>query len=113
MVQRSSHPASHLAPDPAPDPEPSASLEEWIGKRWSTWAGAVAMLFAVGFYLQLASGRGWIGPTAKIAIAIGVGLVGIVLGDRWLRRDARVLGQGLAGAGLGAVFGALYAGHAP
>ncbi len=70
------------------------------------------MLFAVGFYLQLASGRGWIGPTAKIAIAIGVGLVGIALGDRALRRDARVLGQGLTGAGLGAVFGALYAGHA-
>src|SRR5687768_2725389 len=96
----------------SPDPERSARLEEWVGKRWSTWAGAVALLFAAGFYLQLALGRGWVGPLGKIASAIGAGLVAILLGDRALRRDARVLGQGLTGAGLGTVFGALYAGHA-
>jgi uncharacterized membrane protein len=87
------------------------SLEERIGKRWSTWAGAAAILCAAGYYLQLASGRGWLGPWGKIGIAIAGGLLACVLGDRALRKDARVLGQGLLGAGLGVVFGALYAGH--
>jgi uncharacterized membrane protein len=93
-------------------PASSPSLEERIGKRWSTWAGAVALLFAAGFYMQLASGRGWLGPIGKLAIAIVAGAFAVFLGDRALRKDARVLGQGLIGAGLGVVFGALYAGHA-
>lgn len=95
--------------------EPSrsaAEFEERVGKRWSTWAGAIALILAGGFYMQLASGRGWIGPTAKLAIAIVAGAFAVFLGDRALRRDARVLGMGLVGAGLGVVFGALYAGHA-
>ncbi len=89
-----------------------STLEERIGKRWSTWAGAVALLFAGGFYMQMASGRGWIPKEAKVAVAIALGALAIFLGDRFLRRDARVLGQGLVGAGLGVVFGALYGGHA-
>jgi uncharacterized membrane protein len=103
-------------PDPAPvsgaPPSAEPSLEERIGKRWTTWTGAIAILFAAGFYLQLAAGRGWLGPIGKIAIAIAGGALAILLGDRAIRRDARSLGQGLVGAGLGVVFGALYAGHA-
>lgn len=72
----------------------------------------MALLFAGGFYMQMASGRGWIPKEAKVAIAIALGALAIFLGDRFLRRDARVLGQGLVGAGLGVVFGALYGGHA-
>jgi uncharacterized membrane protein len=86
------------------------TLEERIGKRWSTWAGAVALFCAAGFYLQLASGRGWLGPIGKVAIALAGGVLAAVLGERALRRDARVLGQGLLGAGFGIVFGAIYAG---
>ncbi len=97
---------------PDPDRPTRLSLEERIGKRWSTWTGAVALLFAAGFYLQLAAGRGWLGPIGKIAIAIAAGTLAVVAGDRATRRDARVLGQGLIGVGIGVVFGALYAGHA-
>lgn len=72
----------------------------------------MTVLLAGGFYMQMASGRGWIPKEAKVAIAVALGALAVFLGDRFLRRDARVLGMGLVGAGLGVVFGALYGGHA-
>ncbi|HVV88380.1 MAG TPA: DUF2339 domain-containing protein [Kofleriaceae bacterium] len=87
-------------------------LEEWFGRQWATWLGALALLGAGGYYFQLAAGHGSFSPTAKLAIALAAGAVATLIGDRMIRRDARLLGQALLGVGLGLGFGATYAGFA-
>lgn len=97
---------------PAPAPSAPRGLEERAGKQWATWLGALALLGAGAYYFQLASGNGSLGPAAKLAIALGAALVAGLLGDRFVRRDVRLLGQALLGVGLGVGFGAVYAGFA-
>lgn len=93
-------------------PAPGLDLEQRLGRRVATWVGAVAILCAAGFYFQLASSRGWLPPQGKIALAMIAGVIAALLGDRFIRKDARALGQGVLGLGLGLMFGALHVGCA-
>jgi uncharacterized membrane protein len=99
-------------PVPVPTPIPSRSLEERIGTRWITWVGSLALFLAVAFFLQVAVTRGWLGPTARIALAIAFGTTLAIVGDHFLRKRMRPLGQGLLGTGAAILYIALYAGMA-
>ncbi len=107
-----SSPSTPVPSGAAPASSAPRGLEERAGKQWATWLGALALLAAGAYYLQLASGNGSLGPVAKLAIALGAALFAALLGDRFIRRDVRVLGQALLGVGLGVGFGAVYAGFA-
>ncbi|MCE9575623.1 MAG: DUF2339 domain-containing protein [Deltaproteobacteria bacterium] len=96
----------------SPAQAPGLDLEQHLGRRVATWVGAVAVLCAAGFYFQLASSRGWLPPGGKIALAMIAGVIAALAGDRFIRKDARALGQGVLGLGLGLMFGALHVGCA-
>ncbi|MEZ4403197.1 MAG: DUF2339 domain-containing protein [Kofleriaceae bacterium] len=109
---RSTTSTADQRPPTPPKPASSTTLEERLGKHAATWIGAIAILAASGFYVRLAASRGLIGPAGKLALIVGIGALCGLVGDRLLRRDARLLGQGLMGVGLGLVFCAGYAGFA-
>jgi hypothetical protein len=59
------------------------SLEDLIGGRVLPWAGAVAVLLGVAFFVAVAISRGWLGEGARIALAYGGSAVLLAAGA-WL-----------------------------
>src|SRR5829696_50371 len=49
----------------------AVSVEDLIGGRVLPWAGAIAVLLGVAFFVAVAIGRGWLGETARIVLAYG------------------------------------------
>ncbi|MEW6347529.1 MAG: DUF2339 domain-containing protein [Thermodesulfobacteriota bacterium] len=86
-----------------------AGLEESLGKRWMTWAGAVVLFLSVAFFIKYAFDNQWLGPTGRVVLGIAVGLGLLVAGDHFLRREMRALGQGLMGGGLAVLYLSLFA----
>jgi uncharacterized membrane protein len=96
---------------PKPPSEGLRRFESLVGKRWITWAGALAMFVGAAFFVKYAIDRGWIGPEARVLCGGVVGLTMIGVGVRFLLRKMRALGQGLIGGGLAIVYVSIYAAH--
>ena len=95
--------------EPAPESDLWGRVEEHVGKRWMSWAGALALFLGVGFFVKYAIDRQWIGPTTRVCLGAAFGILLIVLGCRSLRRKMRALGQGLVGGGLAMLYVSLFA----
>lgn len=121
---------SPVFPSPAKEPEPARPLAEWIrrkttpdrewlknleeavGRRWITWAGALVLFVSAAFFVKYAFDRRWLGPTARVIFGIIAGLAASAAGERFIRRNLLALGQGLVGAGLAILYASLYAAYA-
>jgi uncharacterized membrane protein len=110
--------ASEPAPAPAPaaarptpvptlappsTPQPSLNLEELLGRRLLALVGGAAFVLGIAFFVALAVERGWIGVTARVALAF-VASGALVAGGAWLyEREGRLqaplamVGCGIAG----------------
>ena len=83
-------------------------LEEKVGKRWMTWAGALALFLSASFFLKYAFDNEWLGPTGRVVLGIVAGIAILIAGDYCLRRDMRALGQGLMGGALAILYVSLF-----
>ena len=110
------HPAPAAAavePPPISEPRrPALDLEQRIGARWATWVGVVVILVAVALFLKWAMDHDYLGPATRVSVGIACGLL-MLLGGLALhaRRDVPLLGEGLAGGGLGVLYLSLFAAH--
>ena len=124
-------PELELEPEPVPEPQapplaaaPEAAkpgLEERLASRWLVWLGAVALALAGLFLILYAVENGWLGPTARVALGLLLGLALAGAGE-WTRRrpwQLRFAAQhtdyvpgALAGAGLFVAFASIYGAHA-
>jgi len=107
------------APAAAPVQEPVrrpgtdwTRLEQALGRRWLTWVGVLALFVAVGLFVKLAFEQGWISPPVRVVSGVVVGIILVAVGERFVRREMRPLGQGLIGGGLAIAYVSLYAGFA-
>jgi uncharacterized membrane protein len=69
-----SRPAPSGGYRPPPPDEPVRVLPEWdledlLGRRVLGWAGAIAVVLGVAFFLATAISRGWIDETTRVALA--------------------------------------------
>ncbi len=107
---RSDRPADASTP---PSPEVSQQWSVWfeenVGKRWMTWAGALALFLSAAFFLKHAFENEWLGPTGRVILGIVSGIVLLIAGDYCLRKLMRALGQGLVGGGLAILYVSLFA----
>ncbi len=103
-------------PAPIPRAVPSAAprrgsdwkdIEKKLGQRWLIWVGALLILVGLGFFVRQAFEKA--GPIARVTAGVGLSLVLLVAGDRFLRRKWRIFGQALTGAGLGAFYISVWA----
>src|SRR5215468_10912098 len=105
--------AAPATPPPGMPPAAGLNLEQRIGARWTTWVGAVAILFAAAFAVKLSIENNLIGPRARLGFGLVAGLVllgaGLILRRR---RDMPYLSEALAGLGLGLCYLSLFAGYA-
>jgi len=97
-------PAIRPALPTAAKPAPSRDLESFVGGRVLLVAGVIVVLFGVGFFLKIAIDKGWIGPAGRLLLGSGLGVLALLGGDRLRGRGLAAFGQGLMGAGLGALF---------
>ncbi|MHC4777551.1 MAG: DUF2339 domain-containing protein [Planctomycetota bacterium] len=91
------------------DAEWWTNLEQAIGQRWITWAGAVVLILAAGFFVKYAFDHKWLGPTGRVVLGILSGLVSAGAGEYFLRKKMDALGQGLLGLGMAILYVSLYA----
>ena len=118
--------AADPAADPADDPD-SAAPPPWVptpseprpswrppsAERMAVWLGsglgAVLLLVAGLLGLALAIEQGWLRPSVRVAMGLCAGS-GLWVASAVLRRRALPwLASGMAGAGMGVLYGALYA----
>lgn len=111
---RRPHPreAARRPPSPLLDQQWWAWFEETVGKRWMTWAGALALFISAGFFLKYAFDNQWLGPTGRVVLGIVAGLAMAAAGDYCVRRDMRALGQGLIGGASAILYISLFAAFA-
>lgn len=86
-----------------------AKLEEKLGKEWITWIGAVVLFLAAGLFVKYAFDHKWLGPWARVILGVVAGIAVVAVGECFIRRRMRALGQGLIGTGLAILYVSLYA----
>jgi uncharacterized membrane protein len=93
----------------APPPPRTFNAEAFFGGRFLLFAGALAFLIGVGFFLKYAFDNGWIGPSGRVAIGLFSGIALVYVGDVLFRRDRRYYAQALSGLGAAILYLSLWA----
>lgn len=83
-------------------------LEEKIWTRLPVWLGAVALALAAAYLVKFSYDRGLISEELRVGAGILGGVALLVGGDR-LRRSSDYVAQGLAAAGIAALFVSFWA----
>ncbi len=92
------------------EPKGGIDLEALIGGRWLNYAGILALLFAVAFFIKYAFENNWVGPRGRIAIGLLIGASLVVWSQGLLRRGYRFFSEGMAGLGAAVLYLSLWAG---
>ncbi|HVF42124.1 MAG TPA: DUF2339 domain-containing protein, partial [Pyrinomonadaceae bacterium] len=98
-------------PPPQYAPAKKRDLESLIGGSWFAWAGILAVIVAVSFFLKLAFDNEWIGPRTQVSIGALGGLALLVVGERLRARGLRAYAFVLSGGGILILYLSIYASY--
>ncbi|HXN64097.1 MAG TPA: DUF2339 domain-containing protein [Candidatus Acidoferrales bacterium] len=87
-----------------------AELESLVAGHWFLYAGMLAILFAVTFFIKYAFDNHWVGPQGRIAIGIAIGAALVVSSYLLLQRKYRYFSEGIAALGAAVLYLSLWAG---
>ncbi len=105
-----------------PQPAPQSARPPWeerLTSRWLLWLGAAALALSGIFLVSYAVERGLLTPTARVVLALMLGIA-LSLGGEWVRRNsvprlaegkADFVAGALTSAGIFVSFAAIYAAH--
>ena len=112
-------------PSPPPEPLPVVDLgptlaerlgridwESFVGVRLFSWVAGLALLLAGLFFLRYTVDRGWLTPPIRMAMGLAVGVGVLVLCELKIARRYAVTANALDAAGIGILFGTLFAAYA-
>lgn len=91
------------------DRSEGVTFEFALASRWLLIAGIVAIVACVAYFLKWSIERELIGPQARVAISILVGIGMLAGGLRLLGRKYHLMGQGLMGGGVVTLYFSMYA----
>ncbi|UCH23029.1 MAG: DUF2339 domain-containing protein [Deltaproteobacteria bacterium] len=80
------------------------SLEMKFGTRWLNWVGIIMLLAGIAFFLKYAYDNAWIGPKGRLAIGTLCGIVLVIFGERFRRKNWLILFKVLTGGGLASFY---------
>jgi uncharacterized membrane protein len=90
----------------------SIQWEQWIGVRGAAALGASILVLAGIYFFEYSIEHGLITPAMRMVAGTLVGLGCVLASELRLRRTHEVLANWLAGAGVGILYVAFWAGHA-
>jgi uncharacterized membrane protein len=102
-------PNAQAAPPHAP--ARTRDIESLIGGSWFAWAGILAVVVAVSFFLKLAFDNQWIGPGARVSMGALGGLALLVVGERLRARGLRSYAFVMSGGGILILYLSIYASY--
>jgi len=85
-------------------------FESVVAGRWLNYAGVLAVLCAVVFFLKYAFDNNWVGPHGRIAIGLLFGAGLLMWSDRLLKRGYSYFSEGIAGLGAAVLYLSLWGG---
>lgn len=85
------------------------STEYAVASQWLLRIGIIVLVVGIGFFLKYSIDRGLIGPQARVALSAATGLAMLTGGTRLLGQRYHLLGQGLMGGGLAALYFSVFA----
>jgi uncharacterized membrane protein len=88
----------------------STDFESVIAGKWLNYAGILAVLCAVAFFLKYAFDNNWVGPHGRIAIGLLFGAGLLMWSDRLLKRGYGYFSEGIAGLGAAVLYLSLWGG---
>lgn len=95
-----------IPPTSPPVPrQPSMSLERRL--VWgAVWVGAIALVMAGVYLVKEAIESGWLGPTVRVCMTAGAGLLALGFGE-YFRKTQRQIAHGVTAAGVSLLYAAL------
>lgn len=102
-------------PEDLPMPPPleperrGAELEVHLGQKWLLIVGILTMVFGVGYFLKYSFEQGWVTPAGRVAMAYVWGIVFLVGGDRFRKKELAAFGLSLTGGGIAVLYFAAFA----
>ncbi len=90
-------------------PRPASAFNEMDASKWMSWIGAIAVMIGMGYFLKYTIEEQWLGPTGRVALGILGGMLVFVGAAFGMKKDYRVLAEGLAGAAMGILYFSLFA----
>jgi uncharacterized membrane protein len=105
------HPTAEAASPGAParDERTAGAIEEAIGGRLLLYAGVVAFVLGIGFFVKYAFDQQWITEGMRVALGTLCGVLFIAGGLRLARSGYETYGNILVGGGVAALYLAAYA----
>lgn len=105
------HKSSEAVSKPRPEraPQPVSAFNEMDASKWMSWVGAIAVMIGMGYFLKYTIEEQWLGPTGRVALGILGGMLVFVGAAFGMKKDYRVLAEGLAGAAMGILYFSLFA----
>ncbi|NQU38641.1 MAG: DUF2339 domain-containing protein [Lentisphaerae bacterium] len=88
---------------------PGMSAEQAVATNWLIRIGVPVMVAGIGFFLKYSSDAGWLNPQAKISMTLLLGAGFLAAGIQLLGKRYDLIAQGLLGAGLASLYGAIFA----
>ena len=80
------------------------SVEYAVASQWLLRIGVLLLVVGIGFFLQYSITNGYLNETARAGLAAATGLGLLIGGIRLLGGQFKLLGHGLMGAGLSALY---------
>jgi uncharacterized membrane protein len=103
--------AQDAPPTSTHTPAQKRDIESLIGGSVFAWAGILAGVLAVGFFLKYAFDNQWIGPGARVSIGALAGIALLVAGERLRSRGMRSYAFVLSGGGVLILYLSTYASY--
>jgi len=87
----------------------SGQFEVNFGQKWLLIIGIVTMVFGVGYFLKYSFEQGWIGPAGRVSMAYLWGIVFLVAGNLFRKKDFETFGLYLVGGGIATLYFSTFA----
>ena len=97
------------APPSAKTPQEKQQSEITFGQKWLLIAGVIITVLGVGWFLKYSFDQNWIGPAGRVALAYLGGIVFLVGGELFRRKDFDIFGLYLIGGGIAILYFATFA----
>jgi len=97
------------AKTPRKEKQGTSDLEIQVGQKWLLIAGLLTMVFGVGYFLKYSFDQGWVGPAGRVSMAYVWGILFLLAGNLFQKKNFRSFGLSLVGGGIAVLYFATFA----